>query len=460
MPPKTRQFKQTEKASQEADIAAATVGGDAVDPPPAALPGRPRASFLPAYLFAASFVIRSILMPMYNSLTITGVVGRASYPSVYTAPGVTCALEALDGPKFCEHEILFEDEGIALLSCDPGRGEWNTVMGPLRDPKPNGKLWLYDYANTRTSKELEIVGLPVGSDFHPLGIGHFSDALKTSLFVINHQRTGPSIEIFSLSLKNGMQTKAVVHEKTVAANPDIKAANGLIALDHEHLYITNDHAWTRLEQGDTWPLVENYLGAIYGQGWITHLDLSKSSPVFTRAFKGIPFPNGIAKGSDDLIYVVSSTGGRVAVLRPLNETTPILGKGDEYVFGYALDNVNILKDPKTSLDTILVGGHPCVPALGKLSATPYSDNVSPSWISVARARTAAELEEKPKAQKFTDRHEPTFHRDWEAKTIYQDDGHHFRSSTGAGIDMDRDILISTGLYQNGLLVCRGVVQAL
>jgi hypothetical protein len=38
--------------------------------------------------------------------------------------------------EFCEHaEILHgapDLDGWALLNCDPGRGEWNTVMGPLK----------------------------------------------------------------------------------------------------------------------------------------------------------------------------------------------------------------------------------------------------------------------------------------------------------------------------------------
>jgi arylesterase/paraoxonase len=33
-----------------------------------------------------------------------------------------------DSIRNCEDVILEEDRGVAILSCDPGRDRWNTVM--------------------------------------------------------------------------------------------------------------------------------------------------------------------------------------------------------------------------------------------------------------------------------------------------------------------------------------------
>ena len=52
--------------------------------------------------------------------------------------------------SFCEDQTFWElhdatgnvVERPVIVSCDPGRKAWNTVMGPLRDPNPLGALWL------------------------------------------------------------------------------------------------------------------------------------------------------------------------------------------------------------------------------------------------------------------------------------------------------------------------------
>lgn len=426
---------------------------------------RPRASYVPALFFAATFLFKSFVPPTYNALKVLGLFGRGTLPSAYTAPGVSCAVEALDGPKFCEHEIVFEEEGVVLLSCDPGRGEWNTVMGPLKDPGPRGKLWLYDYANTKRSRELALDHFPVEYDFHPLGIAHFSDALKTTLFVINHRRTGPSIESFSIDPSLGLQM-TLKHENTVPAQADIRSANGLVALDHKHLYVTNDHAWTRLEAGGAWAMTETLTGPIYGRSWVTHIDLSQDPPLLTRSAQGLPFANGIASGQGGTIYVASSSLGSVQVLERTNASSTLLRKKGEIQFGYAIDNVHVFASTASSTaggrggDVVLVGGHPSFLSLVKLAANPHADLVAPSWLSLATARTETETEKDTKSRAVGSGkpswHAPTRNAAWDTRTLYQDDGHHFSSSTGAAVDSKRDVLVGTGLYETGVLVCRGV----
>ncbi|KAJ1307873.1 hypothetical protein OPQ81_001953 [Rhizoctonia solani] len=72
--------------------------------------------------------------------------------------------------KFCEDGHIFAP-GIAIFSCDPGRHEWNTVMGPMLNPDPRGNLWALHYNSTTNEKlyPLELTNFPTDADFHPLG---------------------------------------------------------------------------------------------------------------------------------------------------------------------------------------------------------------------------------------------------------------------------------------------------
>lgn len=479
MPPKQRASKrstQKNPASAPALPAADNVlapNAQQIRPVADADAYRPKATYIPALFFAGSIIVRSILFPYYEAAYTLGIVGRPNYPSAYTPAGVTCSVQALDGPQFCEHELLFEDEGFAILSCDANRPNWNTVMGPLKDPDPRGQMWMYDYTKSKTSTKLELVGFPENVDFHPLGITTFSDAMKTSLFVINHQRTGPSIEVFTLESSSLRKSHALQHERTVPASPEIKSANSLVAIDHEHLYVTNDHSWTILEQGKTWSTVETYLGPIYGLGWTSYVDISSEVPSFQNALPGVPFPNGIAKGAGDTIYIASSSLGTVGVFQPRNESTPLLKKVSQIEYGHVLDNIHVFRHPKTGLDTVLSGGHPSLRALQKRAADPYSSaNVAPSWITMAKStldpagdedkdgKEGKKSKSKVEVRKGDGWYEPKGNHYRDLRTVYQDDGHHFSSATGAAIDLKHDVLLAPGLYETGILVCTGVKGAL
>lgn len=461
MPPKQRQLKKNEKSPAKATAASDTTApAEAVkDVQGAQQPAAPpSSSSFTLLLIAFSFLVRSLAVPYFGTFVVTGMLSRWSgYPSAYTATGVTCAVEALDGPKFCEHEIIFEEQGVALLSCDPGRGEWNTVMGPLSDPNPRGKLWLFDYANSKQSKEIELKGFPIDTDFHPLGMTLYKDATKTSLFVINHQRTGPSIEAFTIDPVQGMSLGSVNYQNSIEAHSDIRSANSIVALDHEHFYVTNDHAWPRLEHGDLWATVETYTATMYPQTFITHIDNSGPTPKFTRAFKGLPFVNGLASGSNGTIYSASSVAGSVSIFQPVNATNPVLVRLDEIFFGYSLDNVHVSHGVTPELDTIVVAGHPNTLALTRKAKDPHSSKKSPSWISFARRR---QPQESARAAKPDGWHEPRYSARWETRTVYEDDGSKFSSITGAGVDMKRDVLVAPGLYETGVLVCRGIRNVL
>lgn len=438
---------------------------------------------MPAYMFGGSMVVRLLLLPIIAFLSTAGLTARFKYPPAYAADGVQCTVEALDGPKFCEHELVFP-EGIALLSCDAGRGEWNTVMGPTANPDPRGQLWLYDYAKTKKSTALELHGFPA-LDFHPLGMAHVDD----TLFVINHGRFMPTIEVFEL--KNWKLT----YKRTIGPHLEIRSANALVAKSATELYVTNDHANPRLSSGDLSAQIETFTGVLYPRTFVTHIDLSGgdgdgAQPVYTRAVSNMPFSNGIAKGhADELYYVVSTTRGSVIAFKPVNDSSPVLQKHEELSFGFLLDNIDVIPRTTThtdadgkpvvyTTDEIYVGGHAKFFGKNGLVATkddPHADGpgrpVSPSWLASARRWTASErlrladksrkgaLYPQPeKASWHEPKHEPK--SGWRKRTVYQNDGREFRTATGMAVDVARNLSVSGGLYEKGVLVCRGVIENL
>ena len=465
-------------AAAPADNAAAIPAGAAV--PPEGDAPRPKASFMPAYMFGGSMVVRMLLVPIIGLLATAGITSRFKYPPAYAADGVQCTVEALDGPTFCEHELVFP-EGVAILSCDAGRAEWNTVMGPVIDPDPRGQLWLYDYAKTKKSTALELNGFPA-LDFHPLGMAHIDD----TLFVINHGRFTPTIEVFELD-----RNFKLTYKRTIGPHEDIRAANALVAKSATELYVTNDHAYPILSTSALQSSLETFSGVVYPRTFVTHVDISGAEPVFTRAAGNIPFSNGIAKGTtDETYYVVSTTRGSVIVFKPVNETSPILQKVEELTFGFLLDNIDVV--PRTSehvdengktvtytTDEIYVGGHAKLYGKDGLVAAKAGAHLdgperkkAPSWLASARRYTATERrrltdDKSLKGQLYPQpsgaiwhepKHEPK--SGWRKRTIYQNDGTEFRTATGMAVDVVRNLSVSGGLYEKGVLVCRGVMENL
>ncbi|BFZ55053.1 hypothetical protein PYCC9005_002091 [Savitreella phatthalungensis] len=473
---------------------------------------RRKPSMLPAILFAGSIVIRMVVMPLVAFLAVGGITTRSSYPQAYTGKDVSCTVEALDGPLFCEHELVFAEQGVALLSCDPGRGEWNTVMGPLDKPDPRGKLWLYDYAGSKKSTELDLQasGFPSDRDFHPLGLAKYASDDKLSLFVVNHNRFGPTIEVFegSWTKKKASHAMQLTWKKTFGPDEEIISANAIAAVDHDHLYVTNDHASTRLHSGSVASVFETFTGVLNPRSFVSHIDLRTGN--ITRAAERVPFANGIAYGRYSTnIYVVSSTRGSVLVY---DTTNPIkLRRIDEIKFGYILDNIDVVERTVTqhNLETLekeyfeteelYVGGHPkyfgsagllavkAAPHTGLSDvdpqAAPGDKRQAPSWISSARQFTTYErsrvksdkpLNERPVHELYPLSKNATWHepilkdnvrgkakgREWRKRTIYQNDGREFRTAAGMAIDVHRNIGVSGGLYEQGVLVCRGVMERL
>jgi hypothetical protein len=155
--------------------------------------------------------------------------------------------------KYCEDAVFWERvdrngavvDKVLLLSCDPNRKAWNTVMGPLRDPSPRGALWFYDVGAVGAEpRRIALEGYPEEHDFHPLGLDVYPaqpNQPYSNLFVVNHARNGSTIEQFTLSWDDPDRA----HWVRTLSGPELVAPNALALTSPTSFYLTHDHRFTR-----------------------------------------------------------------------------------------------------------------------------------------------------------------------------------------------------------------------
>ncbi|KAL5526921.1 hypothetical protein ACEPAF_8648 [Sanghuangporus sanghuang] len=361
---------------------------------------------------------------------------------------------------------LLDDEGNLadrklIAGCDPNRENWNTVMGPLKDPNPRGTLWVIDFDEKKeTIHELKLEGYPDNKDFHPLGVQIWpSKSSSTSnMFVVNHGRFNATIEQFVVDPEN---TDSARYVRTITSRYFI-SPNALALTSPTSFFISNDHLFTRRLPsvlGALLPMIETMGGLPLA--FISHVsilnDAAPGAAVIRHTIPklGVPFPNGIALSPDNrTLAVASSSYARVYFFnRTQNEDgTEKLTYTDQASVPFAPDNLHYDDD-----GVLLVAGHAYYPALLAVAANKTGES-APSWI-VSLARRG-EGESEPQDTDFDTKAPYSAARRVNAasshkiETVYQCDGAVFAGSTTGLRDSRTGTLFVTGLYQEGLLVCR------
>ena len=366
-----------------------------------------------------------------------------------------CSSFQLEGLQNCEDAAFWDvydrQRGHAdrhlILSCDPGRKAWNTVMGPLRKPEPHGGLWLYTESDILPQR-IVLANYPQGHDFHPLGLdiwpshnGHGS-----YLYVVNHARQRTVIEQFLLTPS---QPTVARHIRTISS-PLFLSPNSVALTSPDSFYVSNDHLITRRLPivGHILPLVESILGLPLG--FVLHVTLSHSavkSIIPVALF--IPFPNGLALSPNGTTLAIASTSlAQVRLYARDPATNTITRRAHTIDVPFAADNVRFADD-----GTLLVAGHPHFPTLTKLAANKTEH--APSWAVAIPflPDTRVEL-----AREF-DLDAPISMNRLVAgvagmKTVFQSDGSGFSSASTALRDDKTGALYVTGLYaEEGFVVC-------
>ncbi|KAL3478520.1 hypothetical protein BJX99DRAFT_104761 [Aspergillus californicus] len=329
----------------------------------------------------------------------------------------------------CEDGLIVEEDAMAILSCDPGRDLWNTVMGtfhPKREQIPNGKLWIYRYDLPDDSEKaltpIEFLDYPEDHSFHPLGVEYHRDT--STLFVCNHHVDGSRVNIFTLDWSSG---NAVATHKQTLIHPLIRTPNAIVILNENEFYVTNDH-YIRQRDYRIGALAETYLG-IPG-GTVAYVNLA-ADPIDVRTVARAPFANGIVVLNASTVAVAATSAAEVRLYAKLEDNS--LAQTGSIKVPYMPDNLSMDQE-----GALLIAGHPHPPTMTKM----------------IHQRLACADENGVVPQECWKSTSPTWISKWTATGGLQD--LYVSSDYGTGCtaakDSARNVGIITGLYENGILV--------
>ncbi|TFK47841.1 calcium-dependent phosphotriesterase [Heliocybe sulcata] len=377
--------------------------------------------------------------------------------------------------KYCEDATFWDlkdsdgelQDRLLIVSCDPNRKAWNTVMGPMRDAIPRGALWVYDHKSDKV-EHVSFEGYPAGHDFHPLGLEIWPSFAgnASNLFVVNHGRHNTTIEQFYMSPSKPNQATWV---RTLTSKYFI-SPNSVALTSPTSFYVTNDHLMTRRLPsilGEVLPMTESLLGLPLG--WVSHVSITPTSSGslstdihHTFSAIGIPFANGAVLSHDGKTLAVASSSLGEVRFYARNSATNALSLTSRVPLPFAADN--IMFDDEGAL---IVAGHPHFPSLIAVSKN-KTDAAAPSWVTALKPRqlylkhpeTGAHLALKTPSPDFdmqaplsvSKRVPPA--RSHEVETLYQSDGSHFPNSCTSLRDSRSGVLYVFGLYTEGILACK------
>ncbi|PSK60627.1 Guanine nucleotide-exchange factor SEC12 [Elsinoe australis] len=332
-----------------------------------------------------------------------------------------------DKVRNCEDLVLDKASGYAILSCDPTRDIWNTVMGVYNNhDTTEGGLYLYDYANRHSTneelKQIKLMDYPdAGKDFHPLGIEYHAPSNR--IFVVNLSKGRTRIEVFKLHLAESAATfiQSVRHVH-------LPSPNSIHAISENELYVTNDHYF---------PNRQNYiLNQIETFGALPISSIDKvtfsGSKVEVQTMARQPFPNGIAKLNDTSFAVSSTSSGSVRI--------------------YHVDEKSGKWTQKESIDVPMMPDNLSVDDQGTLFITGHAHPTS--IISYAKTRAECNSAQGRQTEKCKTATSPSMVLSWTRhgglKDIYTDDK--YGAACTAVRDAEAKIGIVSSLYDRGLLV--------
>ncbi|PPQ67507.1 hypothetical protein CVT25_006048 [Psilocybe cyanescens] len=448
-------------------------------------------------------IVIGVLLYRSGDLLLNGVLNRSSFPRGYIADGNYSSdcktvrdytVSPEESLRFCEDETFWElydaqaklAERTVIVSCDPGRKAWNTVMGPLRDPTPHGGLWLYAFAGDATRRDgkatrilnpnisvnqahrITLKNYPQNHDFHPLGLEIWPSysGNSSNLYVINHARKETVVEHFLLNPAHPTEAK---HIRTIRSLHFL-SANGLALTSPDSFYVSNDHLMTRRLPivGHVLPLVESILGLPLG--FVSHITLNKhtsteTDPISKKEFAKlfIPFANGISISSSGTDFALASTSmGEILLYERDLATNKLKHKKETIRLPFFPDNVNFSpSNSSNGLEEIIVGGHPNFPDLIQVAKSKSAG--SPSWVIAIVPKESGNGERSlvfdQDAPVSTNSKIQMDGVRWTMKTLFQSDGveekRGFACSTAGLRDPDSGVIYVTGIYaQGGMMVCK------
>ncbi|KAF2501860.1 putative paraoxonase [Lophium mytilinum] len=325
----------------------------------------------------------------------------------------------------CEDGLMDEAMGLAILSCDAGRDSWNTVLGYFNiEAGVSGGLYLYDYSNTDLSddealKRITFSNFPSSeTDFHPLGIEYY--APTSTLYVVNHARSGSAVEIFQLSISDAIAT----HVGTLK-HPLLPTPNAIVAINEAEIFVSNDHHF-RVRFNPVLAKMETYVGIPGGS--VVHINLAKN---ITRTVARVPMANGI-KFLNETTLAVSSSSTESVRLYNVTESRDLAFLKSITVPEGSPDNLSVDGNGK-----LLIAAHMHVPSMMKVAISRiWCNSPEGQGTDVCKVRAPSWLGE--------------WSEEGGMKTLYR--GVDIMTASTVMRDTTRGIGLVTGLYDRGVMV--------
>ncbi|KAF4974812.1 hypothetical protein FZEAL_8336 [Fusarium zealandicum] len=338
-----------------------------------------------------------------------------------------------DQMRSCEDVLLIEQHHLAIVACDAGRERWNTVMGiSLPGDVSSAELWAYNYESSSKPEaesltRVQLEDFPSTQDFHTLGIAY--DQETSSLFVTNHAKAGPRIEVFKLDIESLTAT----YIRTIR-HPLIHAPNAISLINSHEFYVTNAHGIS-MKQSKILSLVETYLSIPLGT--VVYVNLEDAQPQ-AKVVARVAFANGVEILNSSTVAVASTSRVAVCLFNTPDKTTFELHSKIRLPF--LPDNLS------WSGGKLLIAGHAHAPSLTKFTHTRHICN------DAEELRNAAtDMREYCATGEAT-----SWVSEWSEeeglKHLYVDTK--YPTSTTACKDSARGVGIVSGLYSKGLLVWR------
>ncbi|GAA6013205.1 hypothetical protein JCM10207_006203 [Rhodosporidiobolus poonsookiae] len=317
---------------------------------------------------------------------------------------------------YCEDAIPFAPApagatgpNLVLVSCDPNRKRWNTVMGPLADPySANGALWVVKPTAVKGGEpqarkvELNWPDLAVGdAQFHPLGIEIVEPAQTGEpqrLLAVNHGANESTIEVFDLSRRDSPLSFVATHAYTLR-HPSFTGAPNALAIHPSttsttlRFFLSQDHFHNKRRAG-SFAKFQNTVETVTARP-LARVDFVKAvlptdkeqEPLIKvqTAVEGVPFVNGIALSEDGKTFVVASTTKREVRFYAISSSAD--GKLHLNIVRTVhvpmlVDNLSLLPSASSpSSFTVLAAGHPSYPALLSVAHSLTLSARPPAWLS-------------------------------------------------------------------------------
>ncbi|CAE6447159.1 unnamed protein product [Rhizoctonia solani] len=404
-----------------------------------------------------SLVVALLAWHLWNHKhAIQAQLFRKNLPPLFSADK-KCELiqeKAVDNQfKFCEDGLVYAP-GIAMFSCDPGRHEWNTVMGPMLKPDPRGSLWALHYNTTTTGKpyRLELTNFPTDADFHPLGIETTpADRTGTSrLLVVNHRRQNSTIEVFYIQRDLEAGTMTLEYEMTLT-DPAFVAPNAIAAISPNLFVLSHDHYFTRRM---AWPFnfilppLETFLALPLGKVDLVTFEPFKGVRQVQTVARNIPFANGVAVSEDGSTLAIASTTRAEVLFYSLyaNDKIDIQFVSSVQV-PFSVDNLAFAGD------VLLAAGHPYLPQF--MALVKRKSNRAPSYV-VEVAPQSHRKQADDGAPREISLAQSMRTGGASVNAAFVSDGSFLSSSSGAFMDLDMGTMFVVALYGSGVAKCSHV----